>query len=159
MRFVIGVSMSAYFKVISETEGFESGQKEVVRRFLCLMSTGNPEDMEKAASLFAEDATFWIIGNLAMSGTLHGREQILEKLFRPNFKRIVPGTVTLKLGKVIAEGEYVAAEWTSRRKVIDSKDYENTFFGLFRVKNGRIHSLREYMDTLSVKEAGWSRED
>lgn len=129
--------------------------KDVVLRFLELMSRGDPEDTEKAGAMFAEDAEFWIIGNLPMSGMVRGREAILEKRLRPGAKLTVPGSKQLQVGMTVAEGEYVATEWKSQRKVVGGPDYHNEFFGLFRIKDGKIHLLREYMDTLSVKESRW----
>jgi uncharacterized protein len=129
--------------------------KEVVTQFLNFMASGDPADTEKAGALFSQDASFWIIGNLPISGTLVGRDEIMKKRFRPGGSRVVPGSKSLQIGKVIAEGEFVAAEWTSRRKVVNAPDYANTFFGLFQVRGGEILMLREYMDTLAVKEAGW----
>ena len=131
--------------------------KEVVIKFLDFMRSATPEDTEAAGMMFAEDASFWILGNLPMSGELRGREEIMVKRFRRGHARTVQGSKSLDIGKVIAEGEFVAAEWVSRRKVVDGKDYVNTFFGLFQVRDGKILSLREYMDTLAVKEAGWDR--
>jgi hypothetical protein len=129
--------------------------KEVVRAFLGHMRSGSAEDTEKAGRIFAEDATFWILGNLPMSGTISGREEIMSKRFRPGHARTQAGSKSLEIGMVISEGEYVAAEWTSRRKVVGGADYANTFFGLFHVRNGKIQSLREYMDTHAVYEAAW----
>jgi ketosteroid isomerase-like protein len=130
--------------------------KDVVLKFLGYMSTAEPDDTEAAIRMFAADATFWVLGNLPMSGTLHGREEI-KKRFRRGHAETAPGSKTLKIGTVVTEGEYVAAEWTSRRKTVGGNDYANTFFGLFQVRNGKIQSLREYMDTLGVKESGWDR--
>jgi ketosteroid isomerase-like protein len=142
---------------MTATDDRSLSPKEVVIKFLGLMRSATPEDTEKAGMMFAEDASFWILGNLPMSGELRGREEIMVKRFRRGHGRTVQGSKSLDIGKVIAEGEFVAAEWVSRRKVIDGADYVNTFFGLFQVKDGKIVSLREYMDTLAVKEAGWDR--
>jgi hypothetical protein len=129
--------------------------KEVVIRFLELMGTGKADQQEEAGRLFADDADFWIAGDTAISGTVRGREAIMEKRFRPARGRVVPGSVRLQLGKVISDGEFVAAEWTSQRQVVDGRPYSNAFFGLFEVKAGKITMLREYMDTAAVKESGW----
>jgi hypothetical protein len=132
-----------------------SDPKSVVFKFLGHMATGDVAEIEKAGAMFAEDAEFWIIGNLPMSGMVRGREAILEKRFRPGAKLTVPGSKQLQIGKAITEGEYVAVEWKSQRKVVDGPDYHNEFFGLFQVRNGEIILLREYMDTLAVKESRW----
>jgi len=129
--------------------------KAVVISFLELMGTGVLADMEKAGQLFADDVSFWIAGNTAISGTVTGREAVMERRFRPSRKRTIAGTLSLEIGMVIAEGDYVAAEWTSRRKVVNSPDYENRFFGLFRVHNGKIQLLREYLDTQAIVESRW----
>jgi uncharacterized protein len=130
--------------------------KEVVVKFLGFMRSATPEDTENAVMMFADDANFWVLGNLPMSGELRGRGEIMKR-FRRGHDRTVQGSKSLDIGKIIAEGEFVAAEWVSRRKVVEGKDYANTFFGLFQIRDGKIVSLREYMDTLAVKEAGWDR--
>ena len=132
-----------------------SDPKTVVTQFLRYMGSNEPGGVEKAGEMFAEDASFWIAGDTPISGLMVGREKIMENRFRPANKRIVAGSKSLEIGKVMAEGEFVAAEWTSRRRVVDSKDYENAFFGLFQISDGKIKSLREYLDTQKVIEAGW----
>lgn len=133
-------------------------KKAVVVRFLELMGSQEWDDMERAGALFADNVVFWIAGNTPISGTLTGRDVVMERRFRPARKRIIPGTLSLRIGRVIAEGDYVAAEWTSRRKVVNAADYENVFFGLFEVHGGRIASLREYLDTQAVVSSGWVHE-
>ncbi len=133
--------------------------RQIVVRFLELMGAGQADQQEEAGRLFADDAEFWIAGDTAISGTVLGREAIMEKRFRLARQRVVPGSVSLQVGKVISDGEYVAAEWTSQRKVVNGKPYSNAFFGLFEVKQGKITVLREYMDTAAVKESGWSHAD
>jgi ketosteroid isomerase-like protein len=126
--------------------------KQVVLEFLRLLAAGEHED---AARMFAEDGTFWVPGTLPLSGTLTGPEEILEKNFRAGRKLTVPGTRQFVVGTVLAEGAHVAAEWIVRRKVVNGEDYENFFFGLFRVEGDKIASLREYLDTLYAKEKLW----
>jgi len=129
--------------------------KDVVIQFLRYMSTGDPADAEKAGAMFTDDAEFWILGSLPMSGMVRGREEILEKRIRPGSRLTVPGSKKLQIGSAIAEGEYVAVEWKSQREVVGMPDYQNEFFGLFRVEGDKIALLREYMDTQSVKDSRW----
>ena len=127
--------------------------KETILNFLNLLDQG---EFEEAAQIFAEDATFWVPGSLPFSGTLHGRQEILDKNFIPSRHLSVPGTTSLEIGTVLAEGDHVAAEWIFKRKTISGKDYENCFFGLFQMQDGKIQALREYLDTLYAKEVLWS---
>ena len=132
-----------------ELDAESKASKEVVLRFLKFMSTGTVDDQEAAGRVFAEDAEFFILG----IPTTYGRDNIMTHHFRPGRSTMVPGSKTLKVGTVVTEGEYVAAEWMSHRKLMGGGEYQNLFFGLFHVKNGHIQSLREYRDTLVAKEA------
>lgn len=127
--------------------------KAIVIRFLEALTQG---DIAKAAEAFAENATFWVPGSLPFSGTLHGRKEIVEKNLLPSIELGIPGTTRVEFGTMVAEGEYVAAEWTFKRKTARGRDYANQFFGLFRIRDGEIQSFREYLDTLYAKEMLWS---
>jgi ketosteroid isomerase-like protein len=52
---------------------------------------------------------------------------------------------------VVAEGDQVVAEWTSRAVTRFGEAYENFCLGVFTVRDGKIISVREYMDTLRAK--------
>lgn len=123
--------------------------KQAVARFFDGINRG---DMQAAADAFAADATFWVPGSFPFSGTLYGSREILEKNLAPSAKLSVPGTLKVEVRIMIAEGDYVVAEWITRRKMLNGRDYENYFLGLFQVKNGKIQSLREYLDTQYAKE-------
>lgn len=123
--------------------------KRAVMKFFDGINAGN---MEAAADAFAEDATFWVPGSLPFSGTLHGRNAILEKNLLPSINLSVPGTLKVEVTNIISEGDLVAAEWVTTRKTISGRDYVNYFHGLFQVCNGKIQSLREYLDTQYAKE-------
>ena len=131
----------------------QDDHKKVVLRFFQAINQGN---MEAAADTFAEDATFWVPGSLPFSGTLRGRKAILEKNLIPSVKLSVPGTLKVEVTNIIAEGEYVAVEWITRRTTVSGRDYLNYFHGLFQVRGGEIRSLREYLDTLYAKEVLFS---
>jgi uncharacterized protein len=49
---------------------------------------------------------------------------------------------------IIAEDDRVVAEWTSRARTRVGRPYENFCIAVFTVRDGRIQSVREYMDTL-----------
>lgn len=57
-------------------------------------------------------------------------------------------SVNLEITSLIAEGEHVAMEWTSRARTKRGDDYENHCIGVFTVRDGRIEHGREYMDML-----------
>ena len=58
-----------------------------------------------------------------------------------------PGSVSLEVTGLLAEGDQVTLEWTSRARTAAGEPYENFCIGVFTIRNGRIVAVREYMDT------------
>jgi len=106
------------------------------------------------ASSFAEDATWEYPGDLPLSGTYHGVEAIVHTFLGGAAALMAPGgTVTITLTNVIADGDQVAAEWTSDAISHTGAAYHNRNVGIFTVKDGKITSVREYTDTLHAARA------
>jgi ketosteroid isomerase-like protein len=104
-------------------------------------------DMETVRELFAEDATWWLGGELPLSGTWRGRDAILGDFLGSIPRLYDPDSISLEITSLIADGGLVALEWTSRAVTAAGEDYENRCAGVFTVRDGRIVAVREYMDT------------
>jgi uncharacterized protein len=94
---------------------------------------------------FAPDATWEYPGDLPLSGTYHGVDAIINEFLLEARKRLAE--VRLELGTVVADGELVAAEWKATGTSKNGTPYRNQNLGLFRVRDGKIVSVREYTDT------------
>jgi uncharacterized protein (TIGR02246 family) len=106
------------------------------------------------ADSFAEDATWEYPGDLPLSGTYRGVEAIVHTFLGGAFALMAPDhPVTLTLTNVIADGDQVAAEWTSEAVSHAGVAYHNRNIGIFTVKDGKITSVREYTDTLHAARA------
>lgn len=57
---------------------------------------------------------------------------------------------------LLADGDAVALEWTSRARTVSGDPYENHCAAVFRVRDGRIAAVREYMDTLYASEVAFT---
>ena len=104
-------------------------------------------DMDTVSGLFAEDATWWLGGELPLSGTWRGRDAILGDFLGSIPRLYQPETISIEITSLIAEGDVVAMEWTSRALTAAGEEYENQCAGVFTVRDGRIAAVREYMDT------------
>ena len=116
----------------------------VVRDYLALGSRG---DAAALADLFAEDATWTLIGDLPISGTWHGRQQIFEDFRAQAFSRFDASTLKLDVVDVIASGDKAVLEWTAQADVPDGGHYDQHCIAVFTVHDGRITAVREYFDT------------
>jgi hypothetical protein len=103
---------------------------------------------------FASDATWEYPGDLPLSGTYRGVDEIVGTFLGGAAALMAPGThVTIELVSAIADGDRVAAEWTSRATSRTGAQYRNRNVGIFTVRDGKIVSVREYTDTLHVARA------
>ena len=119
--------------------------KKVVLDFLEALHTGNGEAIQAA---LADDATWWVPN----SGTYEGKRAILEDFLSKIAVLFGPGPVSMQLRDAIGEGDSVAMEYVLRAKSAKGGDYENDYHLKFKVKEGKIQAVREYFDTLYVKE-------
>ncbi len=59
----------------------------------------------------------------------------------------------LTVNQRLADGDQVAAEWTSRATSRNGAPYHNRNVGIFTVRDGKIVAVREYTDTLHAARA------
>ncbi len=133
------------------TESIDS--KTAVRRYVASVQAG---DITTVRDLFADDATWRIdAGDLPISGTWEGRDSIIDDFLATAMSHYEPGSVNLEITGLIAEGDRVALQWTSRARTVTGREYENDCLGIFTVRDGQIVSVREYMDTLYAAETAF----
>jgi uncharacterized protein len=135
--------------MIQQTDG-----KSVLRRYVAAVQAGDPEAIRE---MFAEDATWTVrAGRLPISGTWTGRDAILAEFLAAAMAHYEPGSVSLEITGMIAEGDQVVLQWTSRARTRQGRPYENGCIGVFTLREGRIQAVREYMDTLYASEVAFT---
>lgn len=123
-----------------------SDASAVLRRYVSAVSAG---DVNVVRELFDEAASWRIdAGDLPISGTWEGRDQIVDEFLATAMSHYEPGSVQLEITAMIAAGDQVALQWTSRARTVAGEPYENGCMAIFTVRDGRIQHVREYMDTL-----------
>jgi uncharacterized protein len=118
--------------------------KTILRRYVEAIEAGDAQTIRDS---FASDATWTLAGELPISGTWTGRDRIMNEFLPTAMSNYQPGTVRLEITGMIAEGDEVVLQWTSRARMIGGEPYENDCIGVFTVRGGKIASVREYMDT------------
>lgn len=126
-----------------------SNAKAVLQRYLDALVAGDLATIEDS---FAPDATWWLHGTLPLSGTRRGRAEILEFLLGAG-SLYQPGTQEFEFGDITADGERAVLEWRVRAIAsATGKPYDNSYAGVFVVRDGRIVEVREYLDSLYAAE-------
>jgi uncharacterized protein (TIGR02246 family) len=124
--------------------GSSTDGKAVIDRYIAALNAG---DGSGIADSFAEDAVWRLDGELPISGTWEGREAILNGFFATAGTLLDSASAQVEVTRMLAEGDDVVVEWTSRARTTNGDPYENHCIGVFTVANGRIKAVREYMDT------------
>jgi uncharacterized protein len=121
-----------------------SDSKAVLERYVDAILEG---DELTIRSSFAEDATWELRGELPISGVWHGRDVIVDDFLGKATSYYEPGSIDIEITSLMADGELVTMEWTSRARTVAGEPYENHCIGVFTVRDGQIQAVREYMDT------------
>jgi ketosteroid isomerase-like protein len=123
----------------------ENNKKIVEQLFQALSS----EDVESVLELLHEDVAWWISGQIeGISGTFSRQE--MGELLRgigPVFKG---GVIKITPSSMIAEDARVAAEAEAHGELNNGRRYNNLYHFLFEIEDGKIKSVKEYMDTMHV---------
>jgi uncharacterized protein len=105
-------------------------------------------DQDALRAAFAPDATWTLRGALPASGAWTGPDGIMNGFFPRIFGRLDPAVpVVQDVHRIIADGEYAVAEWTTHARTRDGRRYESDYAGVFRVVNEQVAAVTEYLDT------------
>lgn len=120
--------------------------KQLVRQLYAELSKGNTKPF---IDCLAEDIRWTIIGTTKFSGTIEGKQNVVNKLFdRVAAQLNGPTKTTIK--NLIAEGEYVVVESSGRVVTTAGKPYNNTYCEIFRLAGGKVKEVTVYLDTALI---------
>jgi uncharacterized protein len=118
-----------------------SENKELVRT---IFASSNP-----AAFLdgMADDVKFTLTGTTKYSGSFNSKQELVAKLFEPLFAALDENGIRLTPDNLIADGEFVVMQSRGKATGKNRLPYNNTYCHVFRVVNGKICEITEYLDT------------
>jgi ketosteroid isomerase-like protein len=104
---------------------------------------------DEALAMVAEDATWWVAGTTDISGSFTKAEfSDLVKGIGEN----APNGIKITAGHITAEGDRVAMEAESYGEISNGKVYNNFYHMLHTIRDGKLVSVKEYMDTQHVQD-------
>jgi ketosteroid isomerase-like protein len=124
--------------------------KRVVLRFLDHYASGR---YQAALDMLSPDSQWWLPGHpeeFPAAGWVD--KETVKRRLDANLK-LLPHGLEITTGAITAEGDRVALEAESKATLINGCVYHNRYHFLFVVRNGSIHVVKEYLDTLHAKLA------
>ena len=106
-------------------------------------------------ALFADDIEWRVMGSSTWSKHIKGLEAVNRDLVGPLFARI-EGPYLTTAEMILADGDRVAVIAKGDAATVDGGRYDNDYCFVFRLEEGKIVEVREYMDTILADRAlGW----
>jgi|TARA_B110000503_G_C7051173_1_gene372390 ketosteroid isomerase-like protein len=104
---------------------------------------------EFAKSLLHEDFTFAWMGIIEQGGKIWNRDNLFNEYFKNIIPEILPNGIILKTVDAISDNNGVAIiqEGDAEGK---NGEYDNKYVWIFKMKDGLIHSVREYNSDILV---------
>jgi ketosteroid isomerase-like protein len=132
----------------SEVKSMSAAEnKETVRQMR------EAKGIEPMLATMSDDVRWTIIGSTKYSHTMNGKQEIMDKLLRPIFAEM-ESMGSNHVDNVIAEGDYVVVQQhASGRKTKTGNPYNNTYCLVYKVIDGKIKEITEYLDTELVTAA------
>jgi ketosteroid isomerase-like protein len=126
-----------------------AANKELVKQFIGELESG---DRDRLADLLSDDATWWLPGSLPVSGTYRGRNAVLDGFLANGLGLYQPDTLSFTIVSMIGEENTVAVEWVADGTSAAGERYHNFYHVAFDVRDEKICAVREYVDSLYVRE-------
>jgi ketosteroid isomerase-like protein len=120
--------------------------KDTVTRFFDALNAG---DTRAIVNAYADDGCVETKGTTLISGVFN-KEQIAASAGA--IFEVFPKGLSFEITGMVAEGEKVAVEATSRGEHISGQIYSNEYHFLFEFRDGKLLRLKEYMDTEQVTD-------
>jgi uncharacterized protein len=127
--------------------------REIVQKWFDLVSEG---DAEGAFALFSPDVEYDLKGTTPVSGVYFGLISIVDDFFTP-WRKQIEGGLTLTVDELIGDGERVVVLARGQAKTIHGLRSDNEYAFVFRVKDGKITHVAEYLDTALVETAAYGK--
>ena len=123
--------------------------KQLITNMFAELASGNGAAFLNAMS---DDIAYTLQGRTKFSGTMKGKQQVVEKLLGPLGAQL-EGAITITPYNFIAEGDYVAMLSNGKARTKSGNSYNNSYCHVFKVVGGKVTEINEYLDTALVEEA------
>jgi ketosteroid isomerase-like protein len=123
--------------------------KKLLQDVFTALANGNSRPFVDSLS---DEVRWTIIGTTKWSRTFDGKRAVLAELLAP-LRAQIADRVRVSADRFIAEDDLVVVEGRGHNTTTTGKPYNNTYCWIYRLADGKIQELTEYMDTQLVATA------
>ena len=97
-------------------------------------------------NLLADDVRWTVIGTGPISATYGSKKQFFDGATRPLAAKL-RGLIIPKVTNLIADGDYVVAQWEGDATMTSGQPYHQTYCWVMRLLDGKVKEGTAYLDT------------
>ena len=86
------------------------------------------------------------------AGITRGRDKIIDDFLAPVRGLFLPGDPKIEILRIFSKGNWVAAETQAHGTLASGKPYDNRYAWIVEIRDGKVCTLREYMDSAYILE-------
>ena len=120
--------------------------KRLLQRVFDELARGNSGAL---IEVLADDVEWHVTGTTKFSRTYRGKASLMNDLLAPLFSQLAEQFVMVG-ERFITDGDHVVVEARGKVTTKTGKPYNNKYCWVFRVEDGRVKEITEYMDTQLV---------
>jgi ketosteroid isomerase-like protein len=117
--------------------------KQIMQDIFAELAKGNSKLFVET---MADDFRWILAGTLKWSQTFEGKNAVLTELFGL-LGSVLAGPVVTTAHRFIADGDYVVVEARGKNTTKRGTPYNNAYCFVFRLADGKLKEVTEYMDT------------
>ena len=126
-----------------------SENKRLLQHIFTELSKGNAKPLVESMD---DDFHWTVTGNTKWSKTYEGKQSVLRELFGELRSKIGDDIRTVAQ-RYIAEGDFVVVEARGNNTTKAGLPYNNRYCFIFRIAEGKLKEVTEYLDTELVTAA------
>lgn len=110
-------------------------------------------DIDALSEMLADDATWWLAGDLPVSGLYQGKPAVIGEFLWSAAALFEPGSLSFELrNTTIAAGSVIVEYVGTGRGLNGGRSYRNTYCTIFECRAGQITAVREYFDSEHARQ-------
>ena len=123
--------------------------KAVVKKTLEALAAA---DFDTMLSYLADDISFYVIGSTAFSGTITGKQALLNEVLVPMAAERNEDGYSEEILQMLGEGDVVVTESKGKKTTRSGQEYNNEYAFFYRLREGKICQWRCYLDTQLLQD-------
>lgn len=117
--------------------------KQLVKQYFERVGSGDPN----ALDALADDVHWWVPPGSDMAGLYEGKEAVIGLFMKGMQYYSQTDPMKIRVEELVAEADTVCAQVIIEAKTAKGKEYRNHYHFVFKIRDGKIRGVKEYVDT------------